>query len=409
MPSTAPPRGGHGWRGGRRGGGSTPHGQTADSAPRQPRRAQLASRNNSPFDAEDRDLGAALNGRERTETRIAALARLHACLAAAANARCAHHTLCTQPRTAKGMLHNMVPQQCFASLIECSELLCMLPAPLPHCQRMTVTCHRRPAHAAALLQHLLPRWPQLITCLWEEDARLPVAAAPLLGMIGGLVASRAAAMVADTDPEQQPAAAGPAAAAAAAAGETASTTTVTPPATCAALLLPAPPPGLVFEWLLPLLIGRVLLPSGTPAPPQLRSLLAKAAAYALQQLPGTRVKQPLQQQQADPSKSGVNGEQGGDCTASSTLPAESTRGTTRGRELLDPRGPPPLAAAALAQLRCHAAAALHTAQEMLEDETTPRSLLAPLLQLLLEALRVDPAAVDQGGCAANGMAGYSCV
>eukprot|EP00775_Hariotina_reticulata_P008457 gene8457-8641_t len=56
---------------------------------------------------------------------------------------------------------------------------------------------QRPAVAVALLPWFLSSWPQLVSCLWDSTVpQLPAAVAPLLGLIGSLVASSSAAAAA---------------------------------------------------------------------------------------------------------------------------------------------------------------------------------------------------------------------
>lgn len=247
-----------------------------------------------------------------------------------------------------------------------------------------------------MLPLFLSKWPQLVACLWDTSTpQLAAAAAPLLGIVGALVASsRAAAAAAE--------AASAAAAAAGAPGQL-----VAASAAPAASHGPPPPPAsLLFDWVLPLLTGAVPLPTGAPAPAQLQVLLCKTLAYALQQLPSCDApgdaSQPGQhtrqaQTIGDATGAGVSPELSGSASAPAVAAvaageagAAAATGATaasaagaKGKLLTAPV--PPVAAE---QLQLHAAAVMRAVQQLLEAASTPPELLGPLLQLLLEVIRL---------------------
>jgi hypothetical protein len=76
---------------------------------------------------------------------------------------------------------------------------------------------------------LLAAWPQLVSLLWDPNPAIPPAAAPVVGSLGA-----AAAQLPPPPPGGAP--------------------------------LPAPPPTLIFDWLLPLLVGQ-LGPEGRRSTP----------------------------------------------------------------------------------------------------------------------------------------------
>jgi hypothetical protein len=117
--------------------------------------------------------------------------------------------------------------------------------------------------------------------------------------------------------------------------------------------------------------------------------------YALQQLPTCSV---APQDAAPPGTDVSVHHADGQAATSSTAatPHDSTKKATAkaSAKLLALHGPVPEAAAL--QLRQHAVVVLEAVQEMLEAVSTPPALLGPLLQVLLEALRVDVGVVTGG-------------
>lgn len=263
----------------------------------------------------------------------------------------------------------------------------------------------RPAVAVAMLPLFLPRWPQLVACLWDPSTpQLAAAAAPLLGIVGALVASsRAAAATADaaSTPSAQ------------AEGDSSTPASTSPPAPAAAALRedtrtavsnepPPPPASLLFDWLVPLLTGAVPLPTGVPAPLQLQALICKTLAYALQQLPSTTstagaaatttttgtdsTTTPPHAARAQQDQQGPRQVQPGPQAAgTSGQPGPAAAGAGKGSRLLLTVPVPPAAAE---QLQQHAAGVMRAVQQLLEAVSTPPELLGPLLQLLLEVVRL---------------------
>lgn len=259
--------------------------------------------------------------------------------------------------------------------------------------------------AVAMLPLFLPRWPQLVACLWDPSTpQLAAAAAPLLGIVGALVASsRAAAATAD-------AARTPSAQAEVDSSSPASTATPAPAAatpredtrTAVSNEPPPPPASLLFDWLVPLLTGAVPLPTGVPAPMQLQALLCKTLAYALQQLPSTTstagaaatttltgtdsTTTPPHAARAQQDQQGPRHVQAGPQAAGTAgQPGPAAAGAGKGSRLLLTV---PVLPAAAEQLQQHAAIVMRAVQQLLEAVSTPLELLGPLLQLLLEVVRL---------------------
>lgn len=266
-----------------------------------------------------------------------------------------------------------------------------------------------------MLPLFLPRWPQFVACLWDPSTpQLAAAAAPLLAIVGALVASsRAAAAAAEAAADAATADTGSNAAKSAqpAGASTPAPSSTTPaagitakaPATPAkgaagagapvSLEAPPPPASLLFDWLVPLLTGAVPLPTGVPGPVQLQVLLCKTLAYALQQLPSctdtcnavSAAKQPQPTGTSGSTESGTPApSQAGESAAaqlSAAVPASAPAG--KGKLLAAPV--PPVAAE---QLRQHATTVMGAVQQLLEAVSTPPELLGPLLQLLLEVIRL---------------------
>jgi hypothetical protein len=164
---------------------------------------------------------------------------------------------------------------------------------------------------------------------------------------------------------------------------------------------PIPPAGLLFDWLLPLLTGRVPLPTGSPAPLQLQVLICKTLIYALQQLPScTPAEANTAATSAAVAAGAVAGTNPPGATAGSSVQpaAAAAVGSTTGHPALLVA---PVPEAAAQQLRQHGSAVLAAVQELLEGATTPPQLLAPLLQLLLEVIRLDVSVITGGAATAN--------
>lgn len=230
-----------------------------------------------------------------------------------------------------------------------------------------------------------------MACLWDPHPQVPTAVAPLLGLVGGLVASsRAAAAAAESD--------APAAAADNVSKEsdpsTSSTATGAAGTPTAAPTAgfggpPVPPAGLLFDWMLPLLTGAVPLPNGTPAPLQLQVLICKSLIYALQQLPSC-ASTPASQVVSAAGRAAADVAE-----TESKAAAPNPAGDATAIRQKKPPGllQSPIPPVAAQQLHQHAAAVLGAVMKLLESPATSPALLAPLLQLLLEVLRLDVTAV----------------
>jgi hypothetical protein len=164
---------------------------------------------------------------------------------------------------------------------------------------------------------------------------------------------------------------------------------------------PIPPAGLLFDWLLPLLTGRVPLPTGSPAPLQLQVLICKTLIYALQQLPSCSLAEANTAATSAAVAAGAvaGNNPPGAAAGSSVQPAAATAvGSATGQPALLVA---PVPEAAAQQLRQHGSAVLAAVQDLLEGATTPPQLLAPLLQLLLEVIRLDVSVITGGAATAN--------
>lgn len=249
-------------------------------------------------------------------------------------------------------------------------------------------CVCRPSVAVASLPWFLTNWPQLVSCLWDPYPQVPAAAAPLLGLVGGLVASSSAAAAAVESRTAEPAAADTP-------GSSSGTTSATAAGVVAAAGAPPPPPGLLFDWLLPLLTGKVPLPAGSTAPLQLQALICRTLIYALQQLPSCNTPStPAASLTTAAAATAEAAASSGSITpdAAAAVPAAGGSAQQKPAALLAA----PVAPAAVEQLHQHAKAVLATVQELLEAAATPPALLAPLLQVLLEVIRLDVTAVTGG-------------
>lgn len=232
----------------------------------------------------------------------------------------------------------------------------------------------------------------MVACLWDSNPQLSAAVAPLLGLVGGLVASSRAAAAAAEDTGT----------AAAGTSEKSSTVSATAPGAP-----PVPPPGLLFDWLLPLLTGKVSLPTGMPAPVELQQLVCKTLVYALQQLPCCTTAQTTGMLSTTAAAhmptvsttepTGSEADPASAEEAVSSVAAVKVSQSSSATEQQQQKAPAlliaPVPPAAAQQLHKHAQVTLAAVQELLESAATPSALLSPLLQLLLEVFRVDVSVV----------------
>jgi hypothetical protein len=272
-----------------------------------------------------------------------------------------------------------------------------------------------------MLPWFLAGWPHLVACLWDPNPQLPAAVAPLLGMVGGLVASSRAAAAAAAAADGAGPSITTAGSAAAAVAEATTFTTPVPagkpqlqqqpqqqptPLSNMPAAPPVPPAGLLFDWLLPLLTGRVPLPTGSPAPLQLQVLICKTLIYALQQLPSCTPAEANTAAAAAAAASAVAGSNPPGDAAGSSITSTAQPATPATPAASSATGHPallvvPVPEAAAQQLRQHGSAVLAAVQELLEGATTPPQLLAPLLQLLLEVIRLDVSVITGEGATAH--------
>jgi hypothetical protein len=151
---------------------------------------------------------------------------------------------------------------------------------------------------------------------------------------------------------------------------------------------------LLFDWLVPLLTGAVPLPTGAPAPIQLQALLCKTLAYALQQLPSCADPTSGQGARAPAGPASAQSVVTAPGAAVDSTPAAAPAAAAAGKAKLLLTVPVPLVAAE--QLRQHAAVVMRAVQQLLEAVSTPPELLGPLLQLLLEVIRLAHTVVTGG-------------